>query len=80
MKIKLNRRVFTSLIIWTICVPAFAQTIEIQGEQTGILEADTVMLVGMVAVPENENLTFLPGTRVIAIGFYGFDVYGSISA
>ena len=80
MKTQLNLLILISIVCRIICVPAFAQTIEIQGDQTGILDADTVMLVGMVAVPVNENLTFLPGTRVIATGFYGFDVNGSISA
>ncbi len=59
---------------------ASAQTIQIQGEQTGILDADTVLLAGEVFVPENGILTFLPGTRVTATGFFGFQVAGSISA
>jgi predicted outer membrane repeat protein len=80
MKTHLNLPILISILCWTICATAFAQTIEIQGEQTGSLEADTVMLVGMVAVPVNGTLTFLPGTRIIATGFYGFEVYGNISA
>lgn len=68
------------LICFLITGQAIAQTIQIQGEQTGILEADTVYLAGEVFVPENSNLTFLPGTKVTATGFYGFQVAGSISA
>lgn len=57
-----------------------AQTIHIQGEQTGILQADTVMLVGNVQVAAGGTLVFLPGTTVIATGFFGFEVEGTITA
>ncbi|MDY0344444.1 MAG: choice-of-anchor Q domain-containing protein [Lentimicrobium sp.] len=78
-------RIISTLLITCLLSCLFtgqtiAQTVQIQGEQTGILEADTVMLVDNVTIPKNETLTFLPGTRVIATGFYGFDVTGTILA
>lgn len=59
---------------------SYGQTIQIQGEQSGTLLADTVILSGNVTVPESSVLTFLPGTKVIASGFFGFNVLGSIHA
>ncbi|MHC1774381.1 MAG: choice-of-anchor Q domain-containing protein [Lentimicrobium sp.] len=77
LKCSLLLAVLTGFLIYG---KTYAQTIQIQGEQTGILEADTVLVAGEVFIPENGVLTFLPGTRVIATGFYGFRVAGSISA
>ncbi|NTW26361.1 MAG: hypothetical protein HGA37_16800, partial [Lentimicrobium sp.] len=57
-----------------------AQTIQIQGEQTGTLNADTVLLSGNVTIPAGGTLVFLPGTKVIATGFYGFSVSGAVLA
>lgn len=49
-------------------------------ELKGVLEADTIFITDNVIVPGNEVLTFLPGTTVVATGFFGFDVRGSIRA
>lgn len=70
----------TLLISFLMSGHLYAQTIQIQGEQTGIIEADTVLLAGEVLVPENGVLTFLPGTIITATGFYGFQVAGSVLA
>ncbi len=80
MKRLISRLLFPCLLSCSDAGYAIAQTIQIQGEQTGILEADTIMLAGNVTIPENGILTFLPGTRIIATGFFGFDVAGSILA
>jgi len=57
-----------------------SQTIQIQGEQTGILQADTIFITGNVLVPFGEFLKILPGTKVIATGYFGFFIEGSIQA
>lgn len=71
--------IFLAFSVLTISV-SNGQTIQIQGEQSGTLLADTVILSGNVTVPENSLLTFLPGTKVISSGFFGFRVLGSIHA
>ncbi|MBL7906794.1 MAG: T9SS type A sorting domain-containing protein [Bacteroidales bacterium] len=72
---------FIFLAFSSLAIPVSnSQTIQIQGEQSGTLLADTVILSGNVTVPENSNLTFLPGTKVISSGFFGFNVLGSIHA
>jgi len=57
-----------------------SQTILIQGNQSGILDADTVMIAGNVTVPAGEQLKFKAGTMVLATGHFRLDVNGSISA
>ncbi|MDY0025145.1 MAG: choice-of-anchor Q domain-containing protein [Lentimicrobium sp.] len=71
---------FTCLLKSWFAGFAMSQTIYIQGEQTGTLEADTIFLAGDVTIPQNGTLTFLPGSRIIATGFYGFDVAGTVLA
>lgn len=70
-----------------ICIICFAlpvtgkgQTIMIQGDQNGILEADTIMITGNVNVPAGETLIIQPGTTVISTGFYGINVGGTLRA
>lgn len=48
----------TLLISFLMSGHLYAQTIQIQGEQTGIIEADTVLLAGEVLVPENGGTDF----------------------
>ena len=60
--------------------PAFGQTIQISGVQSGILEADTILLVGNVDIPAGETLQFRPGSTLIATALYGFNVLGSVTA
>lgn len=72
------------LIICTICFyqlkESTGQTIMIQGEQTGILDADTVLITGNVSVPAGGTLTFLPGTTILTTGFFGINVEGTLLA
>jgi predicted outer membrane repeat protein len=60
--------------------PGHAQTIMIQGIQSGLLEADTVLIAGNVTVPAGEQLKFKAGSMVLATGHFRLDVNGSISA
>jgi len=73
--------VFQALIfLLTFNSAGLSQTILIQGPQSGMMEADTVLVGGNVTVPAGEQLIFKAGTRVVATGHFGFDVHGSISA
>ena len=51
---------------------AFAQTIEVSGDQTGVWEADTVLVTGNVTVMD--SLLVRPGTVVLFDGFYSIAV------
>ena len=59
---------------------AQAQTIEVSGLQSGIWEADTVLVVGDVNV--EETLRIMPGTTVLFNDYYGIYVekLGSLEA
>ena len=59
---------------------SIGQTIQISGELSGLLEADTILLVGNVDIPAGETLQFRPGSNVVATAMFGFNVMGSISA
>ena len=76
----ISRLLITCFLSFWVAGYTSGQTINIQGQQSGILDADTIMLTGNVIIPENERLTFLPGTRIVSTGFYGFDVRGSVLA
>lgn len=79
----MKKNIFQLIAFCLITVSFFkvtAQTIQIQGEQTGTLIADTVFLSGNVTIPSGGTLVFLPGTEVIATGFYGFTVTGAVLA
>jgi len=79
----MKKSIIQLIIFCLITVPfsiVTAQTIQIQGEQTGTLIADTVFLSGNVSIPYGGTLVFLPGTEVIATGFYGFTVTGTLLA
>lgn len=51
---------------------AHAQTIEVNGTQTGVWDADTVLVTGNVTVPD--SLRVLPGTVVLFDGFYAIAI------
>lgn len=54
------------------CFAAQAQTIAVNGVQTGVWDADTVLVTGDVTV--TDSLRVLPGTVVLFDGFYGITV------
>lgn len=54
------------------CFMAQAQTIAVNGVQTGVWDADTVLVTGNVTV--TDSLRVLPGTLVLFDGFYGITV------
>lgn len=64
-----------SLLKSSVC-----QTIYIQGEQSGLLAADTIYITGNVIVPETESLEIEAGTQILFTGFFRIDVLGSLRA
>ncbi len=69
---------FTFLFLMTALI-AKAQTIEVSGSQSGLWDADTVLVKGDVVV--TDVLDIAAGTTVVFDGFYGISVKkGSISA
>ena len=65
----------TKLVLFALlitCIFAQAQTIEVSGNQTGVWDADTVLVVGDVMVPD--SLVVMPGTLVLFDGYYGIEV------
>lgn len=63
---------FLLFLLLATCFAMQAQTIVVSGPQSGVWEADTVLVVGDVAV--DESLTVLPGTKVLFDGYYGIFV------
>ncbi|MCR5014158.1 MAG: right-handed parallel beta-helix repeat-containing protein [Bacteroidales bacterium] len=53
-------------------IVSFGQTILVQGPQTGVWDADTVMVIDDVKVVD--SLTIMPGATVLFNGFYGISV------
>lgn len=71
-------------ILFSLLIACFfigkAQTIEVSGEQSGIWEADTVIVKGDVTVLPGTVLFIEEGTRVIFDDYYGIVVNGGIEA
>lgn len=65
------KKTFLFLLL-VACFAAKGQTIHVNGEQTGVWEADTVRVVGDVTVID--SVVVLPGTVVLFDGFYAIDV------
>ena len=57
------------IALLSACFVSRAQTIEVNGFQTGIWDADTVLVTGNVTVAD--SLQVRPGTMVLFEGFYG---------
>lgn len=55
----------------------FAQTVSVQGDQTGVWNADTVRVIGDVHVVD--SLRIMPGTVVLFDDFYGITVNAGAS-
>lgn len=64
-----KRFVFLLLVA---CIAAKAQTIQVSGEQSGVWDADTVLVTGDVMVMD--SLQIAPGTVVLFDGFYNIAV------
>lgn len=60
------------LLLIMVCCCAQAQTIYVSGPQSGVWDADTVMVTGDVKVAD--SLRVLPGTVVVFEKFYGISV------
>ena len=64
-------------VLLTTCFAMRAQTIHVSGDQTGVWDADTVLVTGDVVV--GDSLTVLPGTVVLFDDFCGITVRGGAS-
>ena len=60
------------ILLIAACFAVQAQTIHVSGDQTGVWDADTVLVTGNVSVMD--SLRILPGTVVLFDGFYKIDV------
>ena len=65
------KKVFLFLLL-ALCFATQAQTIQVSGNQTGVWDADTVLVVGDVTV--EGALHVMPGTMVLFDGFYNISV------
>lgn len=63
----MKKQILLAVLMLVTCM-AFAQTIEVSGEQTGVWDADTVLVTGPVTVMD--SLVVRPGTVVLFDGFY----------
>jgi hypothetical protein len=70
--------ILLSLLI--IQISSFADHITVSGDVSGEWNADTVMIMGDLTVPDGQNLLILPGTIVEFQGSFAFNVKGSVSA
>jgi len=59
-------------LLLAVCFAAEAQTIQVNGEQSGVWDADTVRVVGDVTV--GRSLQVMPGTLVLFEGFYSISI------
>lgn len=55
-------------------------SLRVNGDVSGLWNADTVYVDGDIIVPVNESLKINPGTNVYFKGEYKFDVYGQLLA
>jgi predicted outer membrane repeat protein len=65
------KKTFLFLLL-AVCFATQAQTIQVSGEQSGVWNADTVLVVGDVTV--DGSLQVMPGTVVLFDGFYSISV------
>ena len=65
------KKTFLFLLL-AACFAVQAQTIQVSGDQTGVWNADTVLVTGNVSVVD--SLRILPGTVVLFDGLYNIDV------
>jgi len=56
------------------------QTVSIQGNQNGIIEADTVFLTGNVIINSSDSLVFNAGSVILATGYFRINIEGRIIA
>jgi hypothetical protein len=71
-----NRFCLLAIVLF-LSLSAFSQTILVSGPQSGIWDADTVLVVGDVRV--HESLGINPGTTVLFKGFYSIRVDEGVS-
>jgi len=70
-----------SLIVFAVSFTAYSQnTISIEGEVSGTLDADTIQVIGNVIVPSEDQLIISAGAIVKFMGYYSIDVIGSFKA
>ncbi len=73
----------TISLLFALCstqIATLADHITVQGEVSGVWNADTVLVAGDLSVPDGENLLIQPGTVVQFQGSFAFYVEGSVNA
>lgn len=74
------KKVLSFLLLFLLSIVIFARTIEVSEEQSGIWDADTVLVVDDVTVPKGMSLTIVEGAKVIFDGYFKIIVDGDLSA
>lgn len=74
------KRFLCALTIVLFSVVIKAQTIEVEGDVTGVWSYDTVKVTGNINLPAGASLFIEPGVVVEFQGFYRFTVDGSLQA
>jgi len=77
----MNREIslIVAIIIFRTAM-AFGQTVSIQGNQNGTIEADTVFLTGNVFINSSDSLVFNSGVVVLATGYFRIEIEGKMIA
>ena len=72
----------TLILILTICLSLFAETVIPAGEVSGVwdLEGSPYLIDGDIIIPNESSLVIEPGVDVIFNGFYNLTIYGVINA
>lgn len=69
------------LIVFAVSFTAYSQnTISIEGEVSGTLNADTIQVIGNVTVPSAGELIISAGSLVKFMGYYSINVIGGFKA
>ena len=74
------KKVLSFLLLFLLSIVISARTIEVSEEQSGIWDADTVLVVDDVTVPKGMSLTIVEGAKVIFDGYFKIIVGGDLSA
>lgn len=56
------------------------QSISVEGEVSGVWNADTIYVIGSITIPERQKLSISPGCVVQFTGFYSLTIEGSLVA
>ncbi|MBD3166139.1 T9SS type A sorting domain-containing protein [bacterium] len=77
----MTARVFLSTVVcWALFAVTAAAQVEIEGSLSGTLEDTTYHVVGAITVDYDSTLVFEPGAEILFVGWYPFNVYGTLLA